>query len=137
MVNNPVAANLLMAVLLFGGLITFSRVGQEVFPDLAQDVVSVRVGYPGGTPEELEKGVCLVVEEAIRALEGVKEVTATAGEGSASIQAELLSGVNVMKVYQDIKSEIDRITTFPEEAEQHFGQVLEDVIDGEIRENLF
>ncbi|QHI68020.1 efflux RND transporter permease subunit [Tichowtungia aerotolerans] len=118
MVNNPVAANLLMAICLIGGLISFTNIGQEVFPDLAEEVVTIRVGYPGGTPEELEQGVCLVVEEAVRGLEGVKEVTATASEGSASVEAELLDGVNVMKVYQDIKSEIDRITTFPDEAEE-------------------
>lgn len=118
MANNPVAANLLMLVCLVGGLLAFSNIKQEVFPDIVQDVVIIQVGYPGGTPEEIEQGICLVVEEAVRGLEGVKEVTATASEGSATIDAELLDGVNVMKVYQDIKSEIDRIRTFPEEAEE-------------------
>ncbi|WFB37264.1 efflux RND transporter permease subunit [Kiritimatiellota bacterium B12222] len=117
MVQNPVASNLLMALCLVGGLVMFSKIKQEVFPDLTEDVVNIQVSYPGGTPEELEQGVCLVVEEAVRGLDGVKEVTAVASEGSASIQVELLEGVDIMKVYQDIQSEVDRISTFPEEAE--------------------
>jgi multidrug efflux pump subunit AcrB len=118
MVGNPVAANLLMAVCIVGGLITFGQIRQEVFPDLSQDVVSVRVAYPGGTPQELEQGVCLAVEEAVRGLDGVKEVTATAQEGLASVEAELIDGVDLMQVYQDIQSEVDRITTFPKDAER-------------------
>lgn len=118
MVNNPVAANLLMAVCLVGGFFTFSQIKQEVFPDIIRDVVTIHVSYPGGTPEEMEQGICLVVEEAVRGLEGVKEVTAVAREGSATVNAELLDGIDVMRVYQDIKSEIDRIRTFPEEAEE-------------------
>lgn len=118
MANNPVAANLLMLFCLVGGLFAFSQIKQEVFPDIISDEVNIRVSYPGGTPEEMEQSICLVVEEAIRGLEGVKEVKAVASEGSARIDAELLEGVDVMKVYQDIKSEVDRIRTFPEEAEE-------------------
>jgi multidrug efflux pump subunit AcrB len=117
MANNPVAANLLMAICLIGGWISFSNIKQEVFPDMTDDVVTISVSYSGGTPEELEQGVCLAVEEAVRGLDGVDEVTSTASEGYASIDVELLDGVDVMKVYQDIQSEVDRITTFPEEAE--------------------
>ena len=118
MTHNPVAANLLMAVCLLGGAFTFSRIRQEVFPDLTESTVTVRVVYPGGTPEELEQGVCLAVEEAVRGLDGVDEVRAVAREGSASIEIKLLDGTDEMKVYQDIQSEVDRITTFPEEAER-------------------
>lgn len=118
MANNPVAANLLMAICIVGGLVTFTTIKQEVFPDMVEDIVTISVSYPGGTPEELEQGICLAVEEAVRGLDGVDEVTSVANEGSAQISAELLDGVEVMKVYQDIQSEIDRITTFPEDAEE-------------------
>ena len=118
MAKNPVAANLLMALCLIGGLLTFTQIKQEVFPDMIEDVVTVNVAYPGGTPEEMEQSVCLVAEEAIRSLDGIDEVTSVANEGSATITADLLEGVDRIKVYQDIKSEIDRITTFPDGAER-------------------
>jgi multidrug efflux pump subunit AcrB len=118
MVKNPVAANLLMLLCLVGGFATFTQVQQEVFPDMTADFVNISVSYPGGTPEEMEQSVCLAVEEAVRSLDGIEEVTSMANEGSASVSAELMEGVDAIKVYQDIKSEIDRITTFPDGAEE-------------------
>ena len=118
MVKNPVAANLLMMLCLVGGFATFTTLKQEVMPDITSDMVIINVAYAGGTPEEMEQSVCLAAEEAIRGLEGVEEVTSAAKEGSATIKAELMEGVDRVKVYQDIKSEIDRITTFPDGAEE-------------------
>ena len=118
MVKNPVAANLMMIFFLVGGLATFKTITQEVFPDMTADKVKISVSYSGGTPEEMEQSVCLAVEEAVRGLDGVDEVTSVANEGSATITAELLEGVDTIKVYQDIKSEVDRISTFPDGAER-------------------
>lgn len=118
MANNPVAANLMMLICLIGGALVYTQITQEVFPDMTENVVTVSVSYPGATPEEVEQGICLAAEEAIRGVEGVDEVTSTASEGSASISAEVIEGADPMKVYQDIKSEIDRITTFPKDAEE-------------------
>lgn len=118
MVHNRVTPNLLMIFLLLGGLFMTTRIKQEVFPEFDLDMVTVRVAYTGASPEEIEQGIILAVEEAIRGLDGVKELTATASEGSATVNAELEEGVDQQKVYQDIKQEIDRITTFPEDAEE-------------------
>jgi multidrug efflux pump subunit AcrB len=118
MAGNPVAANLAMFVLLVGGLITAARIKKVVFPDFTMDVVTVSVSYPGASPEEVERGIILVIEENIRGLEGVKEVTAKATEGRGTVSAELLEGSDSQKVYQDIQQEIDRITTFPEDSER-------------------
>jgi len=118
MVRNRVTPNLLMLVFLVGGLIVAARIKQEVFPDFSEDIVTITVPYPGASPEEVERGIILVIEEAIRGIDGVKEVTATASEGQGTVSAELFEDVEQQKVYQEIKQEIDRITTFPEEAER-------------------
>ncbi len=118
MVHNRVTPNLMMLVLLIGGAMLALTIKKEVFPEFDLDIVTVRVPYPGSSPEEVEQGIILAVEEAIRGLDGVKEVTANASEGSGMVTAELLEGVDQQKVYQDIKQEIDRITTFPEDAEE-------------------
>ncbi|NCD33111.1 MAG: efflux RND transporter permease subunit [Spartobacteria bacterium] len=118
MVRNSVASNLTMLVLLLGGLIAAMHIKQEVFPDFDLDIVSVSVVYPGASPEEVEQGIILAVEEEVRGLNGVEKVTATAREGVGSIQIEMLLNADVQKVYQDIQQAVDRITTFPEESEQ-------------------
>ncbi len=141
MVHNRVTPNLLMIFLVLGGLFMTSRIKQEVFPEFDLDMVTVRVPYSGASPEEVEQGIILVVEEAIRAIDGVKEVTATAAEGSGTVNAELEEGTDHQKVYQEIKQEIDRITTFPEDADvpevslaTHLREVLAMEISGDVPE---
>jgi multidrug efflux pump subunit AcrB len=118
MANNRVTANLLMIVLLLGGLFMTFRIKQEVFPEFDLDLVTITVPYPGASPEEVEQGILLVVEEAVRGLEGVKELTATATEGRGRVDVELMAGTSHQKIHQDIKQQIDRITTFPVDAEE-------------------
>jgi len=118
MVNNKVTANLLMLIFLIGGIYMSLNIKKEVFPEFELDMVTISVAYPGASPEEVEQGIILAVEEEIRSIEGVKEVTATAKEGSAQIVAELSEGSNKNRTYQDIKQAVDSITTFPEDAEK-------------------
>lgn len=118
MVSNRVTPNLLMLVLLLGGLFLALQIKQEVFPDFELDLVRVSVSYPGASPEEVEQGIVLAIEEAVRGLDGVKEVSATASEGSGQVTVEMLEDADNDKVYQDIKQEVDRIGTFPEDAER-------------------
>ncbi|MEA3367504.1 MAG: efflux RND transporter permease subunit, partial [Planctomycetota bacterium] len=141
MTRHGVAPNLMMAVLLIGGLLMSLRVKQEVFPDFELDMVQVTVPYPGASPEEVERGIVLVVEEAIRGVDGVKETSATAREGFGSVTAELFENADEMKVYQEIQQEVDRIRTFPEEAEEpevmllaRWRQVLTVELHGEVGE---
>jgi len=117
MANNSVAANLLMMTFVVGGIMAIPRIRQEVFPSFEVDVVRVSVVYPGASPSEVEQGILLAAEDAIRGLDGIKKVTSSAIENVGSVMAELQSDVDGNKVLQDVKNEIDRITSFPEEAE--------------------
>ncbi|MHC4914296.1 MAG: efflux RND transporter permease subunit [Planctomycetota bacterium] len=118
MAGHSVAANLIMFFCLLGGFLALRSIKKEVFPDILRDEVRVTVSYPGASPEEIESGVILAVEQAIIGMDGVGEVSSVASEGRARINAELLLGSDTQKVAQDIKSEVDRITTFPDEAEE-------------------
>jgi len=118
MVHNRVTPNLLMIFLLLGGIFMTGLIKKEVFPAFELDLVTIRVAYPGASPEEVEQGIVLVIEEAIRGLDGIKEITATASEGGATVNAELLADADQQKAYQDIKQQIDRVITFPDDAEE-------------------
>jgi len=124
MASNPVAANLLMLVFLLGGFAMIPRIRQEVFPEFDLDVVNVSVAYPGASPEDVEEGILLVVEEAIRSVDGVKLITSTANEGSGVVSAELQLDADGNEVLADIKSAVDRIVTFPLEAERPVVQLV-------------
>lgn len=118
MVRHRVAPNLLMAVLLVGGLLSASRTTQEVFPEFDLDMVDISVPYPGASPEEVEDGIVRVVEEAVRALEGVAEVVSTAGEGVGRVVVEIDEDADAQKALLDIQEAVSRIRTFPVDAEE-------------------
>ena len=118
MAGNSVAANLLMVLCLIGGLILGSHIKQEVFPEFDLDMVSVTVAYPGASPEEVEKGILLPIEEAVQGLDGVDDITSSAGEGSGSVTVEIIEGADIQRLSQDIQSEVDGISSFPDDAEE-------------------
>ncbi len=117
MAGHSVAANLLMALLLLGGLFWGSRIKQEVFPDFELDMVSITVPYPGASPQEVEQGILLAVEEAVEGLEGIEKITSTAREGVGTVTVEMIEGEDIQRLSQEIKTEVDRIASFPGEAE--------------------
>ena len=118
MIHNRVTPNLLMIVLMVGGIVMSSKITREVFPAFELDNIKISVSYPGASPEEVERGIILAIEEAIQGTEGIKEILGTAQEGSATVKAELLDNADSQKVLQDIKQEIDRVSTFPIDAEK-------------------
>ncbi len=144
MARNPVAANLLMLVFLIGGaIILFTQVRQEVFPEFEIDMVRISVPYPGASPDEVEKGIILALEEAVRGLDGVKEVISTASESVASVSVELNYDADKRKAVSDIKNAVDRISSFPEDAEEpvvniptHRREVLSLIIYGDQDEKV-
>lgn len=117
MAGNSVASNIFMAILIIGGLMVFSQVKQEVFPDYDLDIVNVSVSYPGASPDEVESGILLSIEEAIQDIDGIDEIRSRASEGFASITVEALEGVDLGKLSQEIDSEVNAISSFPEDAE--------------------
>ena len=139
--RNRVAANLVMALVMFGGLITvggpglllgllpipsdelpeFLRRGaikQEVFPEFSLDLIMIRVPYLGAAPEEVEEGVCRRIEEEIQDLDGVKRIVSNASEGYGVVTVELQLGADARVVLDDVKARVDAIDTFPEETEK-------------------
>ena len=118
MAHNSIAANLLMVILIVGGFWTALTVQKEVFPQFQLDVVNVTVAYPGAAPTEVEQGILRPVEEAVRGVEGIRELTSRAWEGSGRVTIELVAGADRMKVFQEIDQAVNRIRTFPEDVEE-------------------
>lgn len=118
MTKHPVAPNLLMLMFIIGGFLMIGKMKQEVFPTFTVDVVTVSVAYPGASPREIEEGVILAIEESVTGIDGIKEVRSNAVEGLGVVTIEALIGTDMQKLTNDIKSEVDRIITFPVNAEE-------------------
>ncbi|MFT5143693.1 MAG: multidrug efflux pump subunit AcrB [Rhodothermales bacterium] len=118
MARNKVAANLLMLVILFSGFLALKNIKQQTFPEASLDAIQVRVTYLGAAPEEIEQSVNQRIEEQIEAVEGVRRVTSVASEGVGIITAQLQVGTNASRALDDVKAQVDRITTLPVGAEK-------------------
>ncbi len=116
--HNPVAANLLMLVVVAGGASVIGSLRQEVVPTIEVQAATVTVPYPGASPEEVEEGICMRVEEAVQGLAGVDEVRSSAQEGSGTVTVEFLDGEDRQRMLDEVKAEVARIDNFPEEAEK-------------------
>lgn len=118
MAKNHVASNILMLILLVGGTLIGSTIKQEVFPEFEMDIVTVSVAYPGATPSEVEEAIVRPIELAVSGVVNIKRTVGVATESVGRVTLEVLEGEDVDIVLQDVKSEVDRILTFPEEAEK-------------------
>jgi multidrug efflux pump subunit AcrB len=117
--NNSVAANLIMGLLLIGGLISGFGLNAQVFPTLNPGIITVVVPYPGATPSEVEESITRRVEEAVLGIEGVDEVRSSAAENVGTVTIELKDYVDDKEVKDDVEAAVERIADFPpENAEQ-------------------
>ncbi len=123
-IDNRVATNLLMWFLILGGIIALPQLHREEFPNIDIDLISVLIPYPGASPEEVEQTVCSRVEENINGTPGIKKITSLAAENSCNVQIELLKGEDKNQKLNEIKSKIDSINTFPNEAEKPVIQLV-------------
>ncbi len=113
---NPVAANLLMVFIIFGGLISYSMMTKRMQPDIQPNMVRISVPYLGAAPEEVEQGVIVKIEEAIQDTKGIKRVNSTASEGMGSVVVELNNDIDLDDAVNEIKIQVDSIATLPVES---------------------
>lgn len=117
-VDNGIAANLLTALLILGGILTMMSIRQEEFPSIDSEVVRITVPYLGATPEEVSDSVCVRIEEAIAGTPGIDRYSSVASEGSCTVMVELVEGSDRNTVVSEIESKVGGISTFPAETEK-------------------
>jgi multidrug efflux pump subunit AcrB len=140
--RNDVAANLLLISIVTGGLYCLHSVLKlEIFPEVEPDVISVSVPLRGATPEDIELGVAIRIEESVQDLEGIDKITSRSVEGFTSVRIEVDSDYEPRDLLNDIKNRVDSINTFPADTEkpvvslaQHTHEVISVVVAGDYSE---
>lgn len=117
-IDNPIAANLLMILLVLGGLLAIPALNKQFFPEIEINSVSVSMVYPGASPREVEEQICARIEEAVHDLRGVKEIRSVAQQGVGTVLIEAEQGYDTSKLTADVKTRVDAINTFPGDAER-------------------
>ncbi len=116
--ENHVAANLLMVFLLLAGIVTGTSMKVEIMPEFALDRITVSTEYPGASPSEVEEAIIRRIEERVAGLAGIKRIDSTARESFGTVVIEVMEGWELKKLLDEVKAEVDGITTFPNEAER-------------------
>ncbi|WP_318520786.1 efflux RND transporter permease subunit [Photobacterium leiognathi] len=111
--HNHVAANLLMLVVMLGGLFSISLINKEIFPAFALNRIMISASYPGASPEDIEQSINVKIEQSLDNVKNIKRIRSVASQGSASLTLELESEADLEQVLDDVKQQIEAISTFP------------------------
>lgn len=113
-IKYPVAGNVIMILILLFGYFGLKSLKKTFFPEVESKIISVQVIYPGASPEEIEKGIVLKIEDNLRGVTGVEEISSTSKENTGSVTVEVEKDYDTDLVLQDVKNAIDRINSFPD-----------------------
>ncbi len=115
---NPVVANVLLLTIFLTGVRTALTIRKETFPAFAAESVTVEVPFLGGTPEDVERGVAIKIEESLQSVEGIDHIKSESRENGATVTVEAIEDYPISRLLEDVKIEVDAIPAFPEQAEK-------------------
>ncbi|MEJ2595280.1 MAG: efflux RND transporter permease subunit [bacterium] len=117
-IKYPFYANIILFIILVIGMFSFSSINRSFFPELSEKFINITVFYPGASPKEMEEGITIRIEEALRGIAGIKEVTSTSSENFSSVQVEITGEYDIDETLMEVKNAVDGIPSFPVDAER-------------------
>lgn len=114
--RNDVAANLLMIFIVIIGLLSFASLSREAQPSITPFSVNVSVSWPGASPTDVEEQIILRIEEELANLDNVKELAATAREGSAQLTVQMTEGGDFDSFLNEVKARVDGVSNLPQDS---------------------
>ncbi|WP_298262330.1 efflux RND transporter permease subunit [uncultured Lutibacter sp.] len=109
----PVAVNIFIIAFVAFGLVGALSMKSSFFPLTDSQNISINLAYPGASPQEMEEGIVLKIEDNLKGIIGVDRVTSVSRENSATINVEIIKGKNIDVVLSDVKNAVDRVPSFP------------------------
>ena len=117
-IRNPLITNLLLALVVIVGILSWYAMPREMFPVIELDKVRIATEYPGASPGEVERQVTLPIEEEFEGTADIEAITSTSSEGLSNILFEFKQGADIDNFLLNARTVIDRITDLPEEAKR-------------------
>lgn len=113
-IKYPVAGNTLMILILLFGWFGLQSWKKNFFPVSESRILKIETVYPGSSPEEIEKGIVLKIEDNLRGITGIEQINSVSQENSGVITVEVERSYSTDLVLQDVKNAVDRIPSFPD-----------------------
>ena len=118
LVKYPIWSNVILFSILGFGIISFFQMRYSFFPEIQSGIIQIQVAYPGASPQEVEEGVVLKIEENLEGIEGIDRITSVSRENFGSVNVEADYGADISRVLADVKNAVDRISSFPQGSEK-------------------
>lgn len=115
---NPVAANLLLILIIVAGLLTVGDLRKEAFPATDPESITVSVTYLSGSAQQSEEGVAIKIEDALEGVTGIKAITSTSNSQGVTVTVERQSDYDLDALLRDVKNKVDGVSNFPANAEK-------------------
>ncbi|TCK67259.1 multidrug efflux pump subunit AcrB [Winogradskyella wandonensis] len=112
-IKHSVAVNVVIFAFLIFGIFGASKLKSSFFPLVDSKNISINVTYPGASPQEVEEGIVLKIEDNLKGLNGVERVTSTSRENSGTINVEIEKGRDIDFMLLEVKNAVDRVPSFP------------------------
>jgi multidrug efflux pump subunit AcrB len=112
-IKYEVAVNIVIIAFVLFGLIGAFSLRSSFFPLSESKNILISVVYPGASPQEIEEGVVLKIEDNLKGLQGIDRVTSTSRENSGSINVEIEKGRDIDFMLLEVKNAVDRVPTYP------------------------
>ncbi|NAS31473.1 MMPL family transporter [Flavobacteriaceae bacterium R38] len=112
-IKYPVAVNVVILAFIIFGIVGMLSLKSSFFPLVDSRIITINVTYPGASPQEIEEGIVLKIEDNLKGLIGVDRVTSTSRENSGTITVEIEKGKNIDVLLAEVKNAVDRVPSFP------------------------
>ena len=112
-VKYPIWGQMSILVIFILGLMSLLSMNVNFFPEIDPRIITIQVAYPGASPQEMEEGVVLKIETALRGVQGIEQVSSISSENIAALTIEGKKGYNQEELLSDVKNAIDKVSSFP------------------------
>ncbi len=112
-VRYPLTGDLIMIAILLAGYVSIGNIKSNFFPERPTKTITIQVVYPGASPQEMEEGIVVKIEDNLKGVAGLDQVKSVCSENAASITVLVLDENKTDQILQDVKNAVDRISSFP------------------------
>lgn len=112
-IKHSVAVNVVIVGMIIFGVFGMFSLKSSFFPLTDSKIININATYPGASPQEIEEGVVLKIEDNLKGIEGIDRVTSASRENAGSITVEILKGYNIDFMLLEVKNAVDRVPSFP------------------------
>ncbi len=116
-IKYPIAANVFIITFAIFGTVAMFNLKSSFFPLVESRIISIQLIYPGASPEEVEEGIVLKIEDNLKGVSGIERITSVSSENSGIITVEVDKKYKTDVVLEDVKNAVNRISSFPVDME--------------------